>query len=511
KISMKVNSWYDAGGASPAGNNSLVDELISVLTNNIPTTSAGKLGSGTLNSTVLQNPVTAFSDIVGNSTNTINTKPKAHLNYVLLNEEQLAYIEKGSGCKQVGENAVVTTLDGSIEVPQNGYLYIYTSNETKNIDVYFDELQVTHTRGALLEEMSYYPFGGQIAGLHSKAAGGLQSRIGFQGQEYEEDLGLNLYAFEARQYDAQIGRWHVPDPRDQFHSPYMGMGNRPTASIDPDGRFLFLLVAIGAAVFGTGNLVAKAINGEIHNLWDGLKAFGTGALAGAVIGTGVAAGLGVPILGPIIKGIGYTYAATTGVSVFNGVAAGVMAGDWSMLENAGKILLGNFYLDGNRSFLGQVWQGVSRFSWEALQTTIGSGYAQTRNAIGDVTDVEYFGGATLVDSRDGSNDRNGTTLGPFINGKNIGKASPDNDLFMHEYGHTLQSNRLGLLYPFIVGIPSIISAATEQQIDADVTTHEFRWYEMQANRLASKYAEKYYPNSSTGSSWNEINYPRRRR
>ena len=32
-----------------------------------------------------------------------------------------------------------------------------------------------------------------------------------------------------------IGRWLVPDPYGQYWSSYLGMGNNPVSSVDPDG------------------------------------------------------------------------------------------------------------------------------------------------------------------------------------------------------------------------------------------------------------------------------------
>jgi hypothetical protein len=45
-----------------------------------------------------------------------------------------------------------------------------------------------------------------------------------------------MEAFEARLWDARIGRWLTVDPAGEFFSPYLGMGNNPISNIDPDGR-----------------------------------------------------------------------------------------------------------------------------------------------------------------------------------------------------------------------------------------------------------------------------------
>jgi hypothetical protein len=44
-----------------------------------------------------------------------------------------------------------------------------------------------------------------------------------------------MEAFELRLWDNRIGRWLTTDPYRQYHSPYLGMGNDPINSIDPDG------------------------------------------------------------------------------------------------------------------------------------------------------------------------------------------------------------------------------------------------------------------------------------
>ena len=60
-----------------------------------------------------------------------------------------------------------------------------------------------------------------------------QYRYAFQGQEKDEETGKE--AFELRLWDSRIGRWLTTDPYNEFHSPYLGMGNNPVGLIDPDG------------------------------------------------------------------------------------------------------------------------------------------------------------------------------------------------------------------------------------------------------------------------------------
>jgi RHS repeat-associated protein len=75
----------------------------------------------------------------------------------------------------------------------------------------------------------YYPYGKVIRGNEN------DYRHGYQGQYSEKDQETGWNAFELRMYDSRIARWLQHDPKGEFWSPYVGMGNDPVKSLDPDG------------------------------------------------------------------------------------------------------------------------------------------------------------------------------------------------------------------------------------------------------------------------------------
>ena len=202
----------------------------------MPAVSGGKIGSSDLTSTILDPQVTAFLS----NQPAVSGKPKAYLNWVLF-DEQFKLVAANSGAEAVGSSGEFKEFNkANMPVDKNGYLYIYVSNET-SYDVFFDNLQVTHVRGALLEESHYYPFGLTMAGISSKAlsfGGPENKKWKFQNQELDDDLGLNWYQFKYRNYDPQIGRFVEIDPLGddyRFNSLYAFSENRVINGVELEG------------------------------------------------------------------------------------------------------------------------------------------------------------------------------------------------------------------------------------------------------------------------------------
>jgi hypothetical protein len=175
---------------------------------------------------------------------TYTQRPKAFINYLFL-DEHFQWVSGGFSAVQnsSGLKDHYSELQ-NLTVPKNGYLYVYCSNESP-VNVYFDNLQVVHSRGQLLEETHYYPFGLKMTGISSKASGKLDNKKGFNGnelqnEEFSDGSGLELYDFNARTYDQQLGRFIQIDPLleggQESFNPYHFSFNNPIRFNDSDGK-----------------------------------------------------------------------------------------------------------------------------------------------------------------------------------------------------------------------------------------------------------------------------------
>jgi RHS repeat-associated protein len=234
------------------------------------------------------------SFIAKNDTSSGSTAPKAFLN-ILFFDEQFNFIPGDPNAPGVGTNVIQVSAANTQDVnlilqqkaPKNGWVYIYLSNES-NEDVYFDNFSVSQVHSPISEENHFYAFGQKIAGISTVAFGKVPSKYHFQGNYSEEEENTGWNEFSLRMYDPQLGRWTGVDPYDEFASPYIGMGNDPANTVDPDGGGVFEDVGsgLGGLIGGVAAyLIAK------NNKLDALEIFGSTAV-GTVIGASLGYGVG---------------------------------------------------------------------------------------------------------------------------------------------------------------------------------------------------------------------------
>ncbi|WP_153796811.1 DUF6443 domain-containing protein [Foetidibacter luteolus] len=256
KVHIRANSWYEGKTYSKENPKSNIDGLAAgLLGDGARTAAKGASMASAGSSSALLPALSAFVRSRDEDEQAQpKRKPKAYLNWLLLDNNAKAIqedttinpLEKGehSGFKQVGEEGEIKELvKQDWQIDQTGFVYIFTSNESLETEVFFDNLQVTVIPGPLLEETHYYPFGLTMAGISSKGAGKVGNKRKFNGVElsskdFSDGVGLELYETTYRSYDPQIGRFHQIDALSDLvlnWSTYSFTQNNPIIFSDPFG------------------------------------------------------------------------------------------------------------------------------------------------------------------------------------------------------------------------------------------------------------------------------------
>lgn len=162
--------------------------------------------------------------------------------------------------------------------------------------------------------------------------------------------------------------------------------------------------------------------------------------------------------------------------------------DWTQTKYGWEIDKGLFMTDPNKSTKGRFKEFFSRITNQVVQTVCTDLYVSVMNAFGKVNGVTHGYGVTAVDM----GLKRGAVTPSYISiGPKGYKADWRDHMFVHEYGHYLQSQELGIKYLYMVCLPSLQSAI----IDTDknnAPNHNNRWFETDANRRSAEYFDKYY-------------------
>lgn len=243
KFQISADAYYNSSGANYSGSQAF-EQLLSQAVTTLTSGGAGiGVGEGVLNNIGTQSGngswATALADLT-NSTPVSTQAPKAFLNYIFL-DDNLQLVSGKSRIMQATTPDQWSTLQSSeVTLNQSGYLMVYVNNAS-GMDVYFDNVAVSHTKGKLLQESHYYPYGltissSQYANIKSNDKLFLGERL--HRNEFSDNTGLNWSELGARQYDPQIGRWHSPDQLTNLsvdQSPYQYAFCNPIIFSDKSG------------------------------------------------------------------------------------------------------------------------------------------------------------------------------------------------------------------------------------------------------------------------------------
>lgn len=237
---IKAETWVRYENKVSYSRNMNIAALAGLLAGNFSFTQAFETYTLSQTTNTFSNALTS-AGFMGDGADT--ETPFAYINYILFDENM---IQTDAGWRRVdesmgfdaGQEALIfhqhkqLALAEPVHVPENGYIYIWVSNESEGTKVWYDDLKITHTQVVVTQASDYGVWGDVLRELKSPE---FTYRHGYQGQFSEKDEETGWNHFELREYDAVIGRWTSKDPYGQYWSPYVGMGNDPNGKVDPTG------------------------------------------------------------------------------------------------------------------------------------------------------------------------------------------------------------------------------------------------------------------------------------
>jgi RHS repeat-associated protein len=291
KVQLSTYAFYNTATQAPLSGVNLLSDILSIFTGGVLNNSGGKVNatnSGTVNSTLSPN----VTDFLNNNRPYNSTRPKAFLNWILVDNQFKLVSSSSSAMQVVAGSSKQVLAPPMLTLPKSGYLYVYVSNESPQ-DVYFDDVTIQHLPGALVQEQSFYPFGLQMSSISDKAA--LKANTPYKyngGVELEED-GIDYYNTFYRKYDAQIGRFTGVDMMSEethWQSTYQFGNNNPILFNDPMGD-------LAVTPSGKKIVTSKGPDGNTYvswyseMLWNGLGFFDTELGFGGTGGGGNGSGI----------------------------------------------------------------------------------------------------------------------------------------------------------------------------------------------------------------------------
>ncbi|NVJ64410.1 MAG: RHS repeat-associated core domain-containing protein [Flavobacteriaceae bacterium] len=253
EVDMEVYA-YHFGGYSDNGsvsNTAILSALVAGVTGSAP----NGLETAGVSPAVNGNASAIFVGSNGSS-----TSPRAYLNYILFDSD-FNYLDAGfAQATNTANSHLQLTLSKTIE--ESGFIYVYTSNESNTgHDVYFDDFRITHTKGRVMQEDHYYPFGLSIGTLSSTAPLSKPNQFKYNGKELDGEFDIDWYSYGARNYDPQIARWFNVDPLAEKYLEYSTYGyvvNNPIIFIDPDGREIIVGNSRSKTISNLAQIVATS-------------------------------------------------------------------------------------------------------------------------------------------------------------------------------------------------------------------------------------------------------------